>query len=117
MTDPNACAQIMGTKEILEDALMSQKHITEGYNTFAGECVNEQLRHAFLNILDDEHTRPTCLAPCSPTAGTPWRAPSPRRSSRPGRSFPSSPDELCPLSFGRGAFCFLAISVGVSLRL
>ena len=56
VTDPNACAQIMGTKEILEDALMSQKHITEGYNTFAGECVNEQLRHAFLNILDDEHT-------------------------------------------------------------
>ncbi len=55
MTDPNACAQIMGTKEILEDALMSQKHITEGYNTFAGECVNEQLRTAFLNILDDEH--------------------------------------------------------------
>ena len=56
MTDPNACARIMGTREILEDALMSQKHITEGYNTFAGECVNEQLRHAFLNILDDEHT-------------------------------------------------------------
>ena len=55
MTDPNACAAILGTKEILEDALMSQKHITEGYNTFAGECVNEQLRTAFLNILDDEH--------------------------------------------------------------
>ena len=55
MTDPNACAAILGTKEILEDALMSQKHITEGYNTFAGECVNEQLRSTFLNILDDEH--------------------------------------------------------------
>jgi spore coat protein CotF len=45
----------MGDKEILQDGLISQKHITESYNTFAGECVNEQLRSTFLNILDDEH--------------------------------------------------------------
>ena len=55
MTDPNQCAQILGEKEILQDGLISQKHISESYNTFAGECVNEQLRTAFLNILDDEH--------------------------------------------------------------
>jgi len=45
----------MGDKEILQDSIISQKLITESYNTFAGECVNEQLRTTFLNILDDEH--------------------------------------------------------------
>ena len=55
MTDPNTCAQILGEKEILQDALMSQKHVAEGYNTFAGECVSAQLRGAFLDILKDEH--------------------------------------------------------------
>jgi len=55
MNNPNQCAQIMGEKEILQDCLIGQKHLTESYNTFAGECVNEQLRTAFLNILDEEH--------------------------------------------------------------
>ena len=32
-----------------------QKHVAEGYNTFAGECVSEPLRNAFLSILNDEH--------------------------------------------------------------
>jgi len=55
MTNPNQCAQILGEKEILQDSLISQKLITDSYNTYAGECVNEQLRGTFLNILDDEH--------------------------------------------------------------
>ena len=55
MTDPNKCAQFMKEKEILQDGLLSQKHIAEGYNTFAGECVNDQLRSTFLHILGDEH--------------------------------------------------------------
>lgn len=55
MTNPGQCAQIMGAKEILQDSLISQKLITDSYNTFAGECVNPQLRGAFLNILEDEH--------------------------------------------------------------
>ena len=55
MSHPNQCAQIMGEKQILQDSLISQKLIADSYNTFAGECVNEQLRGAFLNILDDEH--------------------------------------------------------------
>ena len=42
-------------KEILQDTLMSQKHITDAYNTFAGECVSAQLRSTMLNILNDEH--------------------------------------------------------------
>ncbi len=48
-------AAMMTEKEILQDCLSSQKYTTTNYNTFAGECVCEQLRSAFLNILDDEH--------------------------------------------------------------
>ncbi|MGI5935542.1 MAG: spore coat protein [Oscillospiraceae bacterium] len=55
MANPNQCAQILSEKEILQDCLISQKQLTDSYNTYAGECVNEQLRGAFLNILDDEH--------------------------------------------------------------
>jgi spore coat protein CotF len=45
----------MTEKDILQDCLSSQKFITTNYNIFAGECVNEQLQSAFLNILDEEH--------------------------------------------------------------
>ena len=55
MTDPNRCAATLGDKEILNDFLAGQKQITAAYNTFAGECVNPQLRSTFLNILDEEH--------------------------------------------------------------
>ncbi len=55
MTNPNQVSQFLGDKEILQDGLISQKHLTESYNTYAGECTSEQLRNAFLNILDDEH--------------------------------------------------------------
>ena len=53
--DPNGCARYLGEKEILQDALMSQKQISGGYNSYAGECVSENLRAAFLDILKDEH--------------------------------------------------------------
>ena len=55
MPDISQCANLMGDKEILEDSLISQKHITEAYNTWAGECASPRLRGAMLNILDDEH--------------------------------------------------------------
>lgn len=55
MSNPNQCAQLMTEKEVLQDCLITQKHMTDSYNTYAGECVNEQLRTAMLNILDDEH--------------------------------------------------------------
>ncbi|NLL45689.1 MAG: spore coat protein [Clostridiales bacterium] len=46
---------MLGEKEILNDFIISQKLLTSSYNTYAGECTNQQLRNAFLNILDDEH--------------------------------------------------------------
>ncbi len=42
-------------REIMDDILSSQKHITGVYNTFSNECVNEQLQSDMLNILNDEH--------------------------------------------------------------
>lgn len=55
MKNPEESGRILTEKEILADCLSSQKQISSSYNTFAGECVNEQLRNTFLNILDDEH--------------------------------------------------------------
>jgi hypothetical protein len=76
---PNQCTQIINEKDILQDTLMSQKHITSAYNTYAGECVNQQLRGAMLGILDDEHKiQADISAPCSRTAGTRWIPPSSR---------------------------------------
>ncbi len=49
-------SQTLTEKEILKDSLISEKHMTDSYNTFAGECVNPQLRSAMLNILNDVHT-------------------------------------------------------------
>ena len=41
---------------ILHDALICEKHMTDSYNTYAGECVNEQLRNTMLTNLNDLHT-------------------------------------------------------------
>ena len=55
MSNPNQCAQIVDEKQMLQESLIGQKLITSSYNTFAGECVNPQLRSTMLNILEDEH--------------------------------------------------------------
>ena len=47
--------QIYTEKEILGDALSAQKATTGLFNTYANECVHEDLRETFLDILDEEH--------------------------------------------------------------
>ncbi len=42
-------------REIMDDVLMSQKHITDVYNTFSNECVNQQLQADMMSILKEEH--------------------------------------------------------------
>lgn len=42
-------------KEMINDALYSQKQMTENYNTFANECSAPQIRDVFINILNEEH--------------------------------------------------------------
>lgn len=40
---------------MINDALSSQKFITDGYNTFANECATPALKTDFMNILSEEH--------------------------------------------------------------
>ena len=72
MANPTECANILDEKQILQDSLISQKLITESYNTYAGECVNQQLKNTMLNILDDEHKIQADLFSCLQSHG--WYA-------------------------------------------
>ncbi len=55
MFDENKASQNIDDQQILTDVLSSQKQISGAYNTFGGECVHENLKCDFLNILRDEH--------------------------------------------------------------
>ena len=43
-------------REIMDDILTSQKHITGVYNAFSNECVNQKLQGDMLKILNEEHS-------------------------------------------------------------
>lgn len=75
MSNPNQCAQLLTEKELLQDSLIGQKHITASYNTFAGECVCPQLRGTMLNILEEEHNIQAELFSCLQANG--WYQPAP----------------------------------------
>ena len=47
--------QLYTEKEILADALAAEKTATDHYNTFANECVHENVRDAILHCLEQEH--------------------------------------------------------------
>ena len=47
--------EIYTEKEILGDALSSQKATTALFITSANECVHEDVRQTILNILNEEH--------------------------------------------------------------
>lgn len=51
----NPAPNPMQDKDRLEDALNSQKFMTDMYNTFANECAASNIRDELLNILQDEH--------------------------------------------------------------
>lgn len=42
-------------KEVLADALTSEKTATNNYNTFSNECVHDSVRNAILDCLEKEH--------------------------------------------------------------
>ena len=48
-------SQTFTEKEILGDALAAQKASTGHFNTFANECVHENVRQVMLDILEEEH--------------------------------------------------------------
>lgn len=45
----------MPEKEMINDALASQKYVTDAYNTYTNECANQNVRDEFMNILKEEH--------------------------------------------------------------
>jgi len=47
--------QNYGEKEILNDALVTEKAITGAYNTFSNECANPNVRSVMLQLLNEEH--------------------------------------------------------------
>lgn len=48
-------SQAFDDKAMLNDALISQKMLTDDYNTFANECATPGVRNEFLSILSEEH--------------------------------------------------------------
>lgn len=48
--------QTFSEKEILADALTSEKGATNSYNKFATECVHNGLRNTVLQVLNQEHS-------------------------------------------------------------
>jgi hypothetical protein len=51
----------MSDREYLEDCITSLKHIAEGYNNYAFECIDMQLKNDFIAILKDEQMINTLL--------------------------------------------------------
>ena len=45
----------MKDREMLEDALCSQKLLTDSYNLYADECATVALRDEMLSLLHEEH--------------------------------------------------------------
>ncbi|SEW45424.1 spore coat protein [[Clostridium] fimetarium] len=48
--------QIYTDKEVLGDALATEKASTNLYNTFANECVHPEVRSTMLHMLEEEHS-------------------------------------------------------------
>lgn len=48
-------AQSFDDREIMNDALISQKFLTDDYNIFAGECSTPAVYNDFMTILAEEH--------------------------------------------------------------
>lgn len=51
----------MNDQERVTDLILSEKKMTSNYNIFASECVDDQLRNQYLNILNQSHQTQTAL--------------------------------------------------------
>lgn len=51
----------MKDQELITDLLLTEKKMSTNYNLFASECVNVQLRDAFVNMLTQGHKTQTEL--------------------------------------------------------
>jgi len=51
----------MKDQEMMTDLLLTEKKMSGNYNEYASECVNVQLRDAFVSILTESHKTQTDL--------------------------------------------------------
>lgn len=51
----------MNDQERITDMILSEKKMTTNYDTFASECVSDQLRDEYLKILTQSHKTQTAL--------------------------------------------------------
>lgn len=51
----------MNDQERITDMILSEKKMTTNYDTFASECVSDQLRDEYLKILNQSHKTQTAL--------------------------------------------------------
>lgn len=49
-------SQLFTDKEVLGDGLSAQKATTDLFNSFANECVHDNVRNVMLEILGQEHS-------------------------------------------------------------
>lgn len=51
----------MKDQEVMTDLMLTEKKMSANYDTYASECVNTQLRDAFVNLLTQSHETQTNL--------------------------------------------------------
>lgn len=51
----NQCYCNYSDKDMTTDVLSSQKHLTDGYNSYANEVSSLSVKSALMDILDEEH--------------------------------------------------------------
>lgn len=49
-------AKIISEKEVLGDALATEKACTSNYNMYANECVHKNVRDVMMSVLEQEHS-------------------------------------------------------------
>lgn len=59
----------MNDQERVTDMILSEKKMSTNYNTFASECVDDQLRNEYLNILNKSHQTQTALFKAAQSKG------------------------------------------------
>lgn len=59
----------MNDQERITDMILSEKKMSTNYNTFASECVDDQLRNEYLEILNKSHQTQTALFKAAQSKG------------------------------------------------
>ena len=82
----------LNDREMLTDALSSEKFMTENYNQYANECASPSLMNEFMNLLSEEHQiQHEVFTELQKRGWYPPRKHPPKKSSRQNLNFPTLP--------------------------